>query len=209
MKRVITDVPEAKLAFVVASLKADNPLSISKEKQDDGRWTVIGEFPDSPPSPGEALAGNGGASAITASSGHSQSGTSAAASAVDTLARTLWGEARGETKVGREAVASVVVNRLKKPSRFGASIEEVCRKADQFSCWNSGDLNRAQLEDVDASNPVFAECLAIAQAAAQGLLADSVLGADHYHATGVTPHWAQGKTPCITIGQHLFYNDIA
>ena len=31
----------------------------------------------------------------------------------DTLARTLWGEARGEGHYGMEAVASVILNRVK------------------------------------------------------------------------------------------------
>ncbi|CAG1021765.1 Spore cortex-lytic enzyme [Patescibacteria group bacterium] len=128
---------------------------------------------------------------------------------IDTLARTLWGEARGEEKAGREAVASVVLNRLKKPRRFGKTIEKVCKKPFQFSCWNSDDPNLHQLKKVDASNPIFAECLAIATNAANGNLQDTTLGADHYHTKGVHPAWSQGKTPCVTIGNHLFFNNIS
>lgn len=34
--------------------------------------------------------------------------------AIDTLARTIWGEARGESQTGQEAVANVVVNRVRR-----------------------------------------------------------------------------------------------
>jgi N-acetylmuramoyl-L-alanine amidase len=130
--------------------------------------------------------------------------------AIDTLARTLWGEARGEPRLGKEAVAAVVLNRLRRnaPGRFGATVEEVCRKPQQFSCWNQNDPNRAQLERVDRSNVAFAECLAIAEQAVDGRLSDPTIGADHYHTKAVSPSWSRGKTPCRTIGRHHFFNNI-
>ncbi len=128
---------------------------------------------------------------------------------VDVLARTLWGEARGEpTKQGREAVASVVLNRTKEPDRFGGTVKEVCKKRKQFSCWNSGDPNLPKLLKVTESDPVFAECMAIATTAVAALLADPTSGATHYHAKSITPAWAIGKIPCARIGSHLFYINI-
>jgi spore germination cell wall hydrolase CwlJ-like protein len=213
MKRTIPDVPDAKLNFVIAAMKVDKPTSITKEKQDNGLWTVIGEFPDHAVTSNKATTMNKMSSTKSTppvSSGN-QSNIDASDSAIDTLARTLWGEARGETKAGREAIASVILNRLKKnkPSRFGGTIEEVCQKPSQFSCWNADDPNLPKLKKVDVSNPVFAECVAIAENVVQGLLVDSVIGADHYHTAGVSPAWSRGKVPCITIGNHLFFNNIA
>lgn len=214
MKRIIKDVTDDKLAFVIAALKVDNPTLITKEKQDNGLWTVIGEFPDSTDGTRNVAMSTNSVSSSTSNSpsfarDQILTNVSDVDGTVDTLARTLWGEARGETKAGREAIASVILNRLKKPSRFGKSIEEVCLKPAQFSCWNDGDPNLPKLKKVDKSNPIFAECVAIAENAVQGLLADSVIGADHYHTTGVSPTWSHGKTPCITIGNHLFFNNIA
>ena len=53
--------------------------------------------------------------------------------AIDILARTLWGEARGETLSGKEAVACVILNRLKKTNAkglfwWGNTLEEICLK---------------------------------------------------------------------------------
>ncbi|MBI5120055.1 MAG: cell wall hydrolase [Rhodospirillales bacterium] len=87
---------------------------------------------------------------------------------VDILARTLWGEARGESKAGREAVARVVLNRVAharaKGGRFwwGGDIFSVCLKPWQFSCWNANDPNRAKLEAVQEGNKIFDQCLRIA-----------------------------------------------
>src|SRR5688500_4029200 len=61
---------------------------------------------------------------------------------LDTLARTLWGEARGEGRNGMQAVANVIMNRYKLARsnsgyarQWGRTVAEVCRKKYQFSCW--------------------------------------------------------------------------
>ncbi len=134
--------------------------------------------------------------------------------AVDTLARTLWGEARGEPVRGIEAVAAVVVNRVRVAERkgghwWGASVIGVCRKPWQFSCWNEGDPNRPKLLAVTASDPVFATCLRVARRAVTGLLPDPTGGATHYHHVRIHPSWARGHTPCAEIGRHLFYDTVS
>lgn len=129
--------------------------------------------------------------------------------AIDTLARTLWGEARGESTRGRVAVACVVVNRVRRRrSSFGLTIEAVCRKRNQFSCWNPDDPNREKLENVTADDAAFAACLEIARRAVNGELQDPTHDSTHYHTTTVSPAWARGREPAARIGAHLFYNDI-
>jgi spore germination cell wall hydrolase CwlJ-like protein len=133
--------------------------------------------------------------------------------AVDSLARTLWGEARGESVAGIEAVASVVLNRVARARArgghwWGRDVDGVCRAPRQFSCWNPEDPNRAKLEAVTAADPVFATCLRVARRAVAGVLADRTLGATHYHAEGTHPRWAKGRVPSAAIGRHLFYNDV-
>ena len=129
--------------------------------------------------------------------------------AIDILARTIWGEARGEGPDGRKAVAAVVVNRVKRPRWWGRTVEAVCLKPWQFSCWNENDPNRAPLLSVGPSDAEFRACLAIATAAVDGFADDRTLGATHYFRTGTSvPHWAAGKTACATIGNHSFFNDI-
>ncbi|PWR19160.1 cell wall hydrolase [Zavarzinia compransoris] len=134
----------------------------------------------------------------------------------DTLARTLWGEARGEGVPGMAAVAGVVVNRMLASARLVAAGREaawwcgpdavsVCRAPWQFSCWNLGDPNRGRIEALAADGAVLLPARTIADAALDGRLGDSTFGADHYHARGVLPAWARGRRPVVAIGRHLFY----
>lgn len=134
---------------------------------------------------------------------------SAHATAVDVLARTIWGEARGEIDDGKKAVASVVVNRATRIPKmwWGATVEGVCRKPQQFSCWNENDPNSQALATAD-SDPDFPACLRVAEQAAAGRLPDSTIGATHYHTRAVHPNWSAHKTPCAEIGNHVFYNNI-
>eukprot|EP00752_Nemacystus_decipiens_P015328 g13661.t1 len=105
---------------------------------------------------------------------------------VDVLARTIWGEARGEPTQGREAVAAVVLNRVAKAQArgghwWGDDVVGVCQAPWQFSCWNEGDPNREKLLAVDETDRAFRECLQIASRAVAGELADPTDGATHYH----------------------------
>ena len=129
--------------------------------------------------------------------------------ATDLLAKTIWGEARGEVTEGKEAVASVVLNRAARRPRmwWGSSVEIVCLKPFQFSCWNPNDPNREKLDSAHQTSS-FPDCLAVAQTAVDGRLTDRTNGATHYHDESITPDWAAGKTPSAVIGSHRFYNSI-
>jgi N-acetylmuramoyl-L-alanine amidase len=129
---------------------------------------------------------------------------------VDVLARTLYGEARGEGSAGMQAVANVVLNRVKFAESqngfwWGNNIIQVCQKPYQFSCWNRSDPNFHKLQAVDKTDLYFATAIRIAQRAAAGVLADITNGATHYHAAGVEPYWARGVKPAAVIGRHIFY----
>lgn len=128
--------------------------------------------------------------------------------ALDTLARTLWGEARGEGRAGMQAVANVIRNRALRPGWWGRSIAEVCLRPWQFSCWLKDDPNREKLLRVSDDDPAFVLARAIAAQALAGGLTDLTGGATHYHAVDAAPGWAKGRTPCAVIGRHAFYNDI-
>lgn len=129
---------------------------------------------------------------------------------IDVLARTIFGEARGEPLEGMEAVASVVLNRVaiaQKRGKYwwGNSIIQVCQKPYQFSCWNRNDPSYNRLNTVTLKNDTFKKCVRIATHAANGTLWDCTKGATHYHADYVSPYWAKGEKPVRTIGRHIFY----
>ena len=132
---------------------------------------------------------------------------------IDTLARTIWGEARGESISGQEAVASVIMNRVsfsKRRGRYwwGNNVTDVCRAPWQFSCWNKNDPNYQKLIKVGSEDVNFCMCQRIAERAVSGTLEDKTNGATHYHTRNCHPAWARGKKPSAEIGAHLFYNDI-
>ena len=129
---------------------------------------------------------------------------------IDTLARTIYGEARGESEEGRMAVAAVVMNRVAIGSGYGwpSSPAAVCRQKNQFSCWNAGDPNLPVIESVTAADPVFQDCIDIAQAAVQGILGDNTFGATFYHANYIpTPStWVSaGLIETVQIDHQIFF----
>lgn len=126
---------------------------------------------------------------------------------VETLARTLWGEARGEGKEGMAAVASVIMNRVKRGGWFGSSITKVCKKPLQFSCWNEGDPNCEKMLEVTEIDKQYAQALAIAEKAVAGTLPDPTGGATHYHEYKILPKWAKSLKQTTQIGNHIFYKE--
>lgn len=132
---------------------------------------------------------------------------------IDTLARTLWGEARGEGTAGMQAVAAVVMNRVRIAREMGRhwwgnSIIQICQKPFQFSCWNKNDINYRRLLAVDDDDKYFGAALHVARIAVEGRLDDPTGGATHYHAAGMMPHWAETEKPVAVIGGHIFYRVI-
>jgi spore germination cell wall hydrolase CwlJ-like protein len=129
---------------------------------------------------------------------------------IDTLSRTLWGEARNQGSAGMQAVACVIINRVRTARHFGGywwgnDIREVCHKPYQFSCWNKNDPNLQKLIAVSEEDIHFVTAKRVARRAVLGFLDDQTYGADHYHARHVSPVWAKGKRPTNIIGQHVFY----
>jgi spore germination cell wall hydrolase CwlJ-like protein len=124
---------------------------------------------------------------------------------IDVLARTMWGEARGEGSAGMQAVANVVINRTEIGGWWGNSIIEVCQKPFQFSCWNKDDPNFGKVLSVERDDLYFATAMRIAQRALYGHLPDITNRADHYHAAGILPYWAKGEKPVTVLGNHIFY----
>jgi len=132
---------------------------------------------------------------------------------LDVLARTIYGEARGEGIPERAAVASVILNRAKIGGWWGNTIAEVCRFPWQFSCWNIRDPNLEKLKSVTSAQPVFLECWVIAELAIAECLKDKTGGATHYMTAarrdkGWPKDWGDPQEPSAVIGAHIFFNNI-
>jgi N-acetylmuramoyl-L-alanine amidase len=146
-----------------------------------------------------------------------------ALSPLHTVGATIWGEARGESNVGRAAVASVIQNRVRAQRRhFGLTPKAVCLRERQFSCWTpvGGRANYESTMDAarsfhrgDIAGPISAECLALAELVVANTLVDIVDGATHYLSRNLfesdaPPGWALGRHPCADIGAHVFFNKV-
>lgn len=133
---------------------------------------------------------------------------------LDTLARTIYGEARGQILQGQVAVGWVVRNRALRPRRFGASIKEVCLKPKQFSCWNEDDPNRKLVLAADHTKRSFLGALGVAALVMSGDFPDPTGGADHYFtveappgAVHWPPKWSAEMRETVVIGAHRFFKE--
>ncbi|MDF1749949.1 MAG: cell wall hydrolase [Alphaproteobacteria bacterium] len=131
--------------------------------------------------------------------------------AIDILARTLWGEARSASVRVKEAIAAVVLNRVRlAKERFGkdwwgTTVVEACLASGQFPCWRLSPSFRTQLMQVPDTDPDFAICRRIAARAVRGALVDPTFGATHYRRLKEQPLWAERRRPKARIGSYRFY----
>jgi spore germination cell wall hydrolase CwlJ-like protein len=130
---------------------------------------------------------------------------------IEVLALTLRGEAGERPPRAIEAVAALIMNRVRAaaapegPRHRGQGIEGVCRAPFQFACWNRNHPRHAALRAVPPGDAVLAMCRRIARRAAQGLLPDPTGGATHVHAADTLPLWAIARVPVAEIGGLVFY----
>ena len=126
---------------------------------------------------------------------------------IDLLARTIYGEARGEGVEGMQAVANVIMNRVNAGKWYGRTVSEVVLKPYAFSCWNENDANYNIIRNINDNNGYFGVAKTLATAAYNGNLQDITKGATHYHAAGITPYWAGSMQKTVIIGNHVFYRE--
>ncbi|RYH09193.1 cell wall hydrolase [Tropicimonas sp. IMCC6043] len=202
VERQVNGIYDAATADAVAAFQEDRGLAVDGELgPETGRALGLGEIWEAAPvadRPALAAAPPVRDAAIEAE--------------ILTLARTLYGEARGEPREGQEAVANVILNRVRS-ARYPNTIAKVCLQRWQFSCWNESDPNRRVIEALEpGANPVFDALLEIAAAAVFGRLPVRVAGALHYYASSIAqPRWVRkspGATLVATIGRHLFWSGI-
>lgn len=129
------------------------------------------------------------------------------AQAIGCMTSAIVHEAGFEPSAGQEAVAEVVINRL----RNRAYPKTVCgvifqgsarRTGCQFSFACDGSLRRSLAADV------VARARDVATRAIDGQLVARTSGATHYHADYVQPYWAPSLVRLTAIGRHIFYRQL-
>jgi spore germination cell wall hydrolase CwlJ-like protein len=124
------------------------------------------------------------------------------------LTEALYYEARGEGRIGEQAVAEVVFHRL----RTGTHGQSICavvyegsfRRGCQFSFTCDGALHRPHEATAWArSGQLAAQILTGAVR-----LRNATGGATNYHALQVSPVWAPTLKITARIGNHIFYRAV-
>ena len=124
--------------------------------------------------------------------------------AIRCLTQAIYYEAALEPTEGQEAVAQVILNRVRDPNYANSVCGVVYEGAErvtgcQFSFTCDGSL---------AQGPVgwaWTRAARVAERALGGYVADRVGTATHYHANYVYPWWAPTLNKLTQIGAHIFY----
>jgi len=124
--------------------------------------------------------------------------------AIRCLTQAIYYEAALEPTEGQEAVAQVILNRVRDPNYPNSVCGVVYEGAErvtgcQFSFTCDGSL---------AQGPVgwaWTRAARVAERALGGYVADRVGTATHYHANYVYPWWAPTLNKLTQIGAHIFY----
>ncbi|MBI1212275.1 MAG: cell wall hydrolase [Alphaproteobacteria bacterium] len=120
------------------------------------------------------------------------------------LARAIYFEARGESLRGQEAVAQVVLRRVKSPGRPN-SICGVVYEGSHLSTGCQFSFTCDGIADVIHDRSAWRRALRIASRAMHGKLRQVARGAMYFHARYVRPSWARRMVKVATIGTHVFY----
>ena len=125
------------------------------------------------------------------------------------LALTIWREARGESYVGKVAVANCVMNRVLRPCWWGDDLWSVLTKRYQFSSITDPKDSQLTLYP-NKKHPDWESweaCLEVAEFAVKGSLWIEVPGADSYFDESIpAPYWTKTARLVEKIGRLYFYD---
>ena len=136
------------------------------------------------------------------------------ASELNCLVEAVYYEARSEPVIAQLAVANVVLERVR-DERFPNTICEVVhqgrynrkghpiRHKCMFSYWCDGKPER--MKEIEA----LKTAISVSEMAINGVVVEVTVGATHYHAIYVRPHWILSHKfmELGQLGRHIFYLD--
>jgi hypothetical protein len=126
------------------------------------------------------------------------------ARALNCLTQAVYYEAAREPELGQEAVAQVVLNRVRHPaypkSVCGVVYQGAARATGcQFTFTCDGSMRFAP------QPALWRRAQDVATRALAGYVDKQVGSATHYHAQYVAPYWAPTLVKMTQVGQHIFY----
>lgn len=124
--------------------------------------------------------------------------------ALDCLTAAIYYEAASESTLGQQAVAQVILNRV----RHSAFPNSVCGVVFSGSQRATGCQFTFTCDGALARTPSvsgWARARVVARAALSGYVAAQVGQATHYHTLWVAPYWSPSLDKVANIGAHTFY----
>ena len=120
-----------------------------------------------------------------------------------TLLKTIYSEARGESELGQRAVAWVIYNRAKLNREYwgGNTLAGVCKRPSQFECWNGkSDIIMSEIGARDAIDRWLPSVF-------QG--SDPTFGSQYFNNpdNDGNPDWTTRVIRTVKIGGHQFYKE--
>ena len=106
----------------------------------------------------------------------------------------MFGEARGESDVGKVAVAYTAINRKADPN-YPKTICQIMKQPSQYQFLDYGMPTQTQIAYLEP----------LAKAILEKRVSDPTNGAKWYHTRQVKPIWAKQKDIKIALGNHIFY----
>lgn len=122
---------------------------------------------------------------------------------LDCLTQAVYFEARGEGAAGMQAVAQVVLNRVRHPAFpktvCGVVFQGAADSGCQFSFACDGSMHRG------TEPGAWKRARDIAAKALSGHVMAEVGNATHFHTTAVQPGWRANMLRIAQVGSHVFY----
>jgi spore germination cell wall hydrolase CwlJ-like protein len=122
---------------------------------------------------------------------------------LECLTQAVYYESRGESHAGQQAVAQVILNRVRHPafpkSVCGVVFQGAKTGGCQFSFACDGQVHHAM------ENAAWRRAESVAAQALDGQVMAEVGDATHFHVVGAGSNWSSGLLKVAQIGAHVFY----
>lgn len=111
------------------------------------------------------------------------------------LSMIMFGEARGESDMGKVAVAYTAINRKADPN-YPKDICKIMKQPAQYEFLTKiGMPKESQYKHLEP----------IARAILDGKIDDPTRGAKWFHTKKIKPIWSKDKVVKLALGNHIFY----
>lgn len=111
------------------------------------------------------------------------------------LSAIMFGEARGESDIGKVAVAYTAINRKADPN-YPKDICKIMRQPKQYDFLNKQGIPQEYQ---------YQYLIPMAKAIMEGKIDDPTRGAKWFHTRQIKPLWAKNKEVKLSLGNHIFY----